>query len=105
MKWPVIMPLWAETKFRLVLGEYRHSSELVIDPVIGYSTFLGGSKSDLANAIAVDSRGDAYITGWTQSSDFPVTSGKYHGSLDAFVSELNPDGTALDLFHLYWGQC
>jgi len=63
-----------------------------------YSTFLGGSGQDYGTAIAVDSAGDAYVTGATASADFPTknplqsTSG---GGYDAFVTELNSAGTAL----------
>jgi len=64
-----------------------------------YSTYLGGSSTDIAYCIAVDSTGSAYITGETSSSDFPVTSGAYQttrvGDAEIFVSKLNPDGTNL----------
>jgi hypothetical protein len=64
-----------------------------------YSTFLGGSSNDLALGIALDSAGDAYITGRTNSSNFPTTAGAFQttlaGSLDAFVTKLNPSGSAL----------
>jgi PKD repeat protein len=73
---------------------------LVIDPVIEYSTFLGGSLSDYATAVAADSSGNAYITGWTQSWDFPsrTTGGclstvfGYSACEDAFVVKLDPAG-------------
>ena len=63
-----------------------------------YSGFLGGSGSDGGEGIAVDSSGNAYVTGWTTSSDFPVVVGpdtSYNGYGDAFVAKVNPDGTAL----------
>ena len=62
-----------------------------------YSTFLGGSGIDVGDGIAVDSTG-AYVTGETQSSDFPLQSplqGTLNGNEDAFVTKLNPTGTAL----------
>ena len=63
-----------------------------------YSTFLGGSRDDGGNAIAVDGVGSIYITGNTLSSDFPITPGafdmSYNGG-DAFVVKLNPAGSAL----------
>jgi len=63
-----------------------------------YSGFVGGSRSDQANAIAVDSSGCAYLTGWTESGDFPVKSGPEtspKGGRDAFVTEVNAAGTSL----------
>jgi hypothetical protein len=63
-----------------------------------YSTFLGGSDYDAANAIAVDSTGAAYITGVTASPDFPATSAAYQAravDVDAFVAKISPDGSRL----------
>lgn len=65
-----------------------------------YSTFLGGTGDDNGNGIAVDGSGNAYITGPTGSSDFPVTSGAYDqsyngGSQDVFVCKLNASGSVL----------
>ena len=64
-----------------------------------YSTFLGGSSYDGGYAIAVDGAGSAYVTGWTESSDFPATPGAFdrshNGDLDAFVAKLNPAGSGL----------
>jgi hypothetical protein len=63
-----------------------------------YSTFLGGEGIDQGLGIAVDGAGDAYVTGLTQSLHFPSKSALYStldGTQDAFVTELNPTGTAL----------
>ncbi len=63
-----------------------------------YSTFLGGEGIDQGQGIAVDASGDAYVTGLTQSSHFPLKSALYSalgGTQDAFVTELNPSGSAL----------
>src|SRR5205807_1861143 len=54
------------------LGDYDHSRELVIDPSITYSTFLGGSLEDDGLAIATDASGNAYVTGETVSANFPL---------------------------------
>jgi hypothetical protein len=90
----------------LRLGSYDRARELIIDPVLQYSTFLGGTTSDAANAIAVDSNGDAFITGKTSSADFPTTSGaaqtSLRGATNAFVTELNPTGSAL-VYSTYLG--
>lgn len=58
------------------------------------STFLGGSTDDFANAIIIDSKGDIYITGYTESLDFPTTPGAYDTTFnnsEAFVAKLNGD--------------
>jgi predicted MPP superfamily phosphohydrolase len=63
-----------------------------------YAGFLGGSGSDGGEGIAVDSSGNAYVTGYTCSSDFPAVVGpytNYRGGGDAFVAKVNPSGTAL----------
>jgi len=64
-----------------------------------YATFLGGYDYDWGNAIAVDSTGNAYVTGHTRSSNFPTTAGafntSYIGYPNAFVVKLNSSGTAL----------
>ena len=64
-----------------------------------YSTFLGGNGLDASDGIAVDSADNAYITGVTTSSNFPTTAGALHttygGATDAFVTKLNPAGSAL----------
>jgi hypothetical protein len=64
-----------------------------------YSTLLGGGSDDRAWAIAVDAKGNAYVTGDTYSDSFPNANAPYqrsrHGGLEAFVSELNADGTQL----------
>ncbi len=74
---------------------------------LDYSTYLGGSNSDCneyASAIAIDSSGDAYVTGSANSTNFPVTAGAFQtsGNDDAFVTELNPSGSAL-VFSTYLG--
>jgi uncharacterized repeat protein (TIGR01451 family) len=55
------------------LGTYDRSKELVIDPTLTYSTYLGGSNVDVAFGVAVDCCGSAFVTGSTLSTDFPVT--------------------------------
>jgi len=95
-----------ESRFRLDaqgalgfdLGPYDHSAPLVIDPVLSYSTLLGGSDFDSATAIAVDASGCAYVAGFTDSYDFPTQSPAQHynaGSNDVFVAKLNSAGNGL----------
>ncbi|MCC5468329.1 SBBP repeat-containing protein [Pelosinus baikalensis] len=71
-----------------------------------YSTYLGGSSNDEGNGIAVDTSGNAYITGFTSSTDFPTTPDAFQtslkGAIDTFVSKLNPAGSAL-LYSTYLG--
>jgi hypothetical protein len=83
------------------LARYDRARPLVIDPVLSYSTFLGGAGADAGHAIAVDAAGNAYVTGETASADFPAT-GTPGGSLDAFVTKLDPSG-ATRLYSVYLG--
>lgn len=83
------------------LEHYDHSKSLVIDPVLLYSTYLGGAQTEVGNGIAVDTAGNAYITGITTSADFPTANplpapnNALQGAEDAFVTKLNADGSAL----------
>ena len=74
-----------------------------------YATFLGGRAQDSATGIAVDAAGNAYVTGTTASTGFPVTNGALQPALnsdvglpDAFVTKLNPGGSAL-VYSTYLG--
>ncbi len=63
-----------------------------------YGTYLGGGDYDSGSAIAVEGLGNASVTGWTRSANFPVTAGAFQntyggGAFDAFVTKLNPSGT------------
>ncbi len=81
------------------LGVYDRSRELIIDPVLSYSTYLGAADEDFADDIAVDSSGSAYVTGRTASTAFPTTGGAFdttkNSGVDAFVTKFNPSGSAL----------
>ena len=89
-------------KIGFALGSYDRSRELVIDPIVSYSTFLGGSAEDDANAIAADATG-AYITGQTASADFPSVNNTFHvGTKDVFVAKLAADGSSL-IYSTYIG--
>lgn len=96
---------------RYVLGEnnevkfdvsgYDETKVLVLDPVLSYSTYLGGTSGDLATAIAVDAAGNAYVTGYTTSIDFPTTPGSFESTFPApsgiasFVTKISSDGKTL----------
>jgi hypothetical protein len=66
---------------------------------LGYSTYLGGGDADGGNGVAVDGAGSAYVTGYTDSADFPTTPGAFDTTLDgysdAFVTKLGASGAAL----------
>jgi hypothetical protein len=88
------------------LGEYDQNRTLIIDPVLSYSTYLGGSTGDDGFGIAVDAFGDAYVTGETASTDFPTARALQPtyggGSEDAFVAKINPSGSEL-VYSTYLG--
>lgn len=99
------------------IGEYDHERPLVIDPVLSYATFLGGTGLDQCWDIAVDEAGYAYVAGETESvrlSGLRILSKQsfqtnYQGGLtsvagDAFVAKLNPNGTAVEWFTYLGGN-
>ncbi len=98
--------LLSDNTFGFHLGQgYDPSLPVVIDPVLSYSTYLGGGDSDESHGIAVDGSGCAYVIGWTQSSDFPTQNpydGSYNGGSDVFVSKLSAAGNGL-VYSTYLG--
>jgi hypothetical protein len=106
----------SSTDFPTTAGVYRTSSAgnedgfvLKLDPsgALVYSTYLGGTGRDFATAIAIDGSGNAYVTGYTNSTNFPIVAGGLQstnggGAFDAFVTKLNPTGTAL-VYSTYLG--
>src|SRR5262245_23783908 len=98
--------LLGEDRVGFRVGPYDPGLPLVIDPVVSYSTYLGGGGLDEGNAIAVDGSGYAYVTGSTVSANFPATAGTYDpslsGSSDVFVTKLNRTGTGV-VFSTYLG--
>jgi len=95
----------AENHVRFALGPYDHSQPLVIDPVLVYATYIGGSGGDVGYAIAVDSNQDAYIAGVTNSTNYPTSNAAQSankGNGDGFITKMNSDGTAL-IYSTYLG--
>jgi hypothetical protein len=87
------------------LGAYDPRHPLIIDPVLLYSTFLGGTSVEFGRAIAVDGAGCAYVTGRTSSGDFPTQNpyqGNYKGVTTAFVTKLSAAGNSL-VYSTYLG--
>ena len=100
-----------DRKYRVyfAMGDYDPKLPLVIDPILAYSTYLGGSDIDGANAIAVASDNTAFVSGGTFSTDFPTAhalqanaGGGPDFPQDAFVSKLSADGSTL-LYSTYLG--
>src|SRR5258708_31699605 len=80
---------------------------LVIDPIL-YSTYLGGNGENLGTGIAVDGSGNAYVTGYTTSTDFPTANPlqpNNAGSNDVFVTKINAAGSALVYSTYLCGTC
>jgi len=92
--------------YRFELAAYDHSLPLIIDPVLSYSSFLGGSNHDLGYDVAVNAAGEAYVVGVTLSLDFPVVNA-YQATTtadysDVFITRLNAAGNAL-IYSTYLG--
>jgi len=106
------------SRVQFALGKYNRSRALVIDPVLSYLTYLGGTGTDEigfttysasgnpTQGIAVDPSGDVYVTGYTQSTDFPVQNALQGVSTTSaptgFVAKLNPAGSQL-IYSTYIG--
>jgi uncharacterized protein (TIGR03437 family) len=118
----------AGNQIHFQIGSYDHSRALVIDPVLSYASYLGGSGTDnighptgpgnlqvgISQGLAIDSAGSAYVAGYTYSIDFPTAS-PYQGAPpvkqagvapgqwpSAFVTKFSPDGSSL-VYSTYLG--
>lgn len=92
--------------FGFEVASYDKRYPLVVDPILIYSSYLGGAGGDYGYAIAVDASGSAYLTGFTLSQDFP-TEAPFHGpykntNAKVFITKLNPAGDAL-VYSTYLG--
>src|SRR5258708_15743734 len=94
--------LRATNRVGFAIGAYDHSRELVIDPVLTFSTFFGGSGDEHTPSIAVDGSGNIYLAGSTTSPNLPVTSGvqttavlqaTLTGAQNVFVAKITPAQT------------
>jgi hypothetical protein len=87
-------------------GDYSSDIPLVIDPILQYSTYLGGSDVQYGQKIAVDDQGHAYVVGYVNSTGFPVTPGAFQttfsGNEDAYVTKFSPNGGSL-VYSTYLG--
>ncbi|MBC7865033.1 MAG: hypothetical protein IAF38_18810, partial [Bacteroidia bacterium] len=84
-----------------VAEKYNSSYDLIIDPIIFYSTYVGGNGDEFLyfGNVEKDNAGNLYVAGRTNSTNFPTTAGAYdltsNGNFDAFVFKLNAAGTGL----------
>ena len=95
--------LGGERNISLAVDNYDRGQVLWIDPVITYSTYLGGPGNDAVTGLAADSAGYLYVAGWTESTSFPgAVSSKSGtgGGTDAFVAKLSPTGAVVYLTYL-----
>ncbi len=88
-----------KNRYRIKVQDYDKTRELIIDPVVLiYSTYLGGSGNDRGYGIAVDDNGCTYVTGYTESNDFP-TQNPYQTNQpnnDIFITKFSSDGQSLE---------
>ncbi|MEO7507140.1 MAG: SBBP repeat-containing protein, partial [Pyrinomonadaceae bacterium] len=87
-----------DSTVKFELGPYDHSKQLVIDPKVSYSTYLGGTGNaiDVVQSIKVDAAGNVYATGGTESSNFPTLNPRTSdGSVAVFIAKISPNGQTL----------
>lgn len=87
--------LLSDNSYGFAIAQYNGNRDLVIDPCLMYATYLGGGRNDVGWGIAADTDGNAYVTGCTASTDFPLK-GSYQrpfgGGLDGFVAKIYTSG-------------
>ncbi len=102
---PAKYKIWDDGGIGFELGAFDETLPLIIDPLVVYSSYFGVHGDTSATGVAVDSNGNAYVTGWTDSMDLPVAGplqGFNAGNVDAFVMKLNSAGNTL-LYATYIG--
>jgi uncharacterized protein (TIGR03437 family) len=82
----------------LSIADYDRSRALTIDPIITYSTYLAGSISELAQAVAMDAQGNVYVTGQTSSPNYPIVGGinapeTNNSTPIPFIAKINPSAS------------
>ena len=95
----------AKPTFGFEVAAYDRNHPLVIDPVLLYSSYLGGSGFDAGNGIALDAAGNIYVAGQTTSTNFPTLNPyqtDYPGKQCVFVTKFNPTGNTL-IYSTYLG--
>jgi len=91
--------------FGIEVDDYDRARTLVIDPVIAFSTYLGGNQGEYSYSVAVGPDGNVFVGGWTRSTDFPVLGpyqATFRGVDDSFVTKLNPE-TGQIIYSTYIG--
>ncbi len=97
--------LYPDGSVGFTVGAYDHARQLVIDPIINYSSYLGGNGADSITGVAVDANGNSLVAGFTASSNLPVTNAAQSltgGSVDAFVAKFSANGNRL-IYCTYFG--
>jgi hypothetical protein len=100
--------LGRDNLIRFGVEGYDPRRPLVIDPPLMYSTLIGGKAFDNGNAISLDAQGNAYVTGDTNSVNFPTVNGSFQVAFaggvgsDAFVTKIDSSGSAL-VYSTYLG--
>ena len=93
-----------ENRFGFVVEGRDPSLPIVIDPILVYSEFIGGSNADVGRGVAVDESGAVYVTGWSKSADFPNSDARRRNGKDVVVFKLRPNGRDLEYVTFIGGR-
>ena len=97
--------LRADNEVGFIVGDYDRTKPLVVDPVLSYSTLIGGNNSTQVQGVAVDPSGDVIIAGTTYATNYPTAAAfqsTNHGTSNVFITKLNPAGNVI-LYSTYLG--